>query len=188
MAALANPPLVPVDEYLNSSYRPDMEYVDGVLVERGMPTIAHSLLQMILIQHFGRHQKALRFLSLPEVRTQIVERARYHIPDVILCPLPLPPGKVVTAVPWAVVEVVSPDDRLPEQLERFRDYKRIGVRHVVLLDPEQLLAWRFEEGSLLQTRFTSLDLPSGSLPFDTEMLFGQLAATREGFTTEGTEN
>src|SRR5271157_116230 len=65
MAAVPNPPLVAVDEYLNSSYRPDMEYVDGVLVERGMPTIAHSLLQMILIQHFGRHHWALAFLPLP---------------------------------------------------------------------------------------------------------------------------
>jgi hypothetical protein len=35
-------------EYLNSSYHPDMEYVDGVLVERGVPTVAHSLMQLIL--------------------------------------------------------------------------------------------------------------------------------------------
>jgi Uma2 family endonuclease len=179
MAALANPPLVPVDEYLNSSYRPDMEYVDGVLVERSVPTIVHSLLQMILIEYLGRHRKALGFMSLPEARTQIIERARYRIPDVILCPVPLPTGKVVTSVPWAVIEILSPDDRLPAQLERFRDYERIGVRHVVLLDPEQFIAFRFKEGSLLQTQFTSLDLPSGSLPFDTETLFGELKASVE---------
>jgi len=179
MAAVPNPPLVAVDEYLNSSYRPDMEYVDGVLVERGTPTIAHSLLQMILIQHFGRHQRALAFLPLPEVRTQIVERAKYRIPDVMLCPVPLSSGKVVTSVPWAVIEILSPDDKLPEQLARFRDYKRIGVRQVVLLDPENLIAFRFEEdGSLLQTRLTSLDLPSGSVPFDTEALFRELATQR----------
>jgi len=63
------------------------------------------------------------FLPLPEVRTQIVERARYRIPDVMLCPTPLPAGKVVNSVPWAVVEILSPDDRMPEQLQRFRDYK-----------------------------------------------------------------
>ena len=55
-----------------------------------------------------------------------------------------------------------------------RDYKRIGVRHVVALDPEHLVAFRFEDGSLLQTQFTSLDLPTGSLPFDTDALFQQL--------------
>jgi Uma2 family endonuclease len=178
MAAVPNPPLVAVDEYLNSSYRPDMEYVDGVLVERGMPTIAHSLLQRVLIRHFAQHESRLRFLTLPEVRTQIVERAKYRIPDVMLCPVPLPTGKVVTSVPWAVIEILSPDDKLPEQLERFRDYQRIGVRQVVLLDPENLIAFRFEDGSLLQTRFTSLDLPSGSVPFDTEALFQELTTLR----------
>jgi hypothetical protein len=84
----------------------------------------------------------------------------------------------VTSVPWAVIEILSPDDKLPEQLERFRDYKRLGVRHVVPLEPENLIAFRFEEGSLLQTRFTSLDLPSGAVAFDTEVLFHELTAQR----------
>jgi len=179
MAAVPNPPLVAADEYLNSSYHPYVEYVDGVLVERGMPTIAHSLLQTILIRYFADYERPLRFLTLPEVRTQIAERAKYRIPDVMLCPVPLPTGKVVTSVPWAVIEILSPDDKLPEQLARFRDYKRIGVRQVVLLDLEDLIAFRFEEdGSLLQMRLTSLDLPSGSVPFDTEALFQELTTQR----------
>jgi len=178
MAVLHSPPLVSVDEYLNSSFHPDVEYVEGVLAERGIPTIAHSLLQMMLIQYFAQYQRAFHFLPLPEVRTQIVERARYRIPDVMLCPVPLPAGKVVNSVPWAVVEILSPDDRMPEQLQRFRDYKQIGVRHVVLMDPEQLVAFRFEDGSLLQESFASLDLPSGSVPFDTQALFRQLVEER----------
>jgi hypothetical protein len=44
----------------------------------------------------------------------------------------------------------------------------------VLLGPEQLVAYRFEDGSLLRTEFKSLDLPTGSLPFDTTALFQQL--------------
>jgi len=84
----------------------------------------------------------------------------------------------VNSVPWAVVEILSPDDRMPEQLQRFRDYKQIGVRHVVLMDPEQLVAFRFEDGSLLQESFASLDLPSGSVPFDTQALFRQLVEER----------
>jgi Uma2 family endonuclease len=179
MAVGPLPPVVSADEYLNSSYRPDLEYVDGALVERGMPTIAHSVLQMILVEQFGKYRKALGYLPLPEVRTRIVERARYRIPDVMLCPLPIPDGKVVTSVPWAIVEILSPDDRIADQLARFQDYKRIGVAHVVLLDPEDLIAFRFDDdGSLLRTQFTSLDLPSGSLPFDTAALFKQLVEER----------
>src|SRR4051812_6546936 len=34
MAAAPTVPPVSVDEYMNTSYRPDVEFVDGVLVER----------------------------------------------------------------------------------------------------------------------------------------------------------
>jgi Uma2 family endonuclease len=183
MSVAPNPPLVSADEYLNSGYHPDMEYVDGVLVERSLPTIAHGLLQLILGEYFRRYRKQFRFAALSETRTQIVERSRYRIPDIMLCPLPLPHGKIVNSVPWAVIEILSPDDRLSEQLARFNDYKQIGVHQMVLLDPEELIAYRFENRSLLETRFTSLDLPSGSLPFDTDALFRQLAEERsEGAT------
>jgi hypothetical protein len=40
---------VSVDEYLNTSYEPDMEYADGVLVEKGPPTIAHNRLPDIML-------------------------------------------------------------------------------------------------------------------------------------------
>ena len=36
------------------------------------------------------------------------------------------------------------------------------------------LAYRFEDGSLLRTEFKSLDLRTGSLPFDSVALFQQL--------------
>jgi Uma2 family endonuclease len=172
------PNLVSIEEYLNSSWHPDREYVDGLLVERSVPTIAHSILQKILIQFFGRFEKQFRFMPLPEVRTQIVERARYRIPDVLLCPVPVPKGKVVNTVPWAVIEILSPEDSMQEQLERFRDYAQIGTRVIVLLDPERLLAYRFEDDSLIRTTFTELDIPSGRVPFDSEALFRELAAER----------
>jgi Uma2 family endonuclease len=179
MAVVPASTLVSPEEYLNSSYHPDMEYVDGVLVERGMPTIAHSLLQMILIEHFVRYRKALRFQPLPDVRTQIIERARYRIPDVMLCPVPLPAGKVITTIPWVVIEILSPDDKMKEQLQRFQDYAQVGVGVLLLLDPERLVAHRFEDGSLIKTRFSELHLPSGSVPFDTEALFRQLLEERK---------
>jgi Uma2 family endonuclease len=174
MAVAPVPPVVSAGEYLRTAFRPDREYVEGFLMERGMPTIAHSLLQAILIAYFRLYAKSFRFVALPEARMQIVDRSRYRVPDIILCPAPLPPGKVVTSVPWAVIEIMSPDDRMPDELDRFRDYKQIGVQNVILLDPEGSTAFRFEEGSLLRTQFTLLELPTGSLPFDTEAIFQQL--------------
>jgi hypothetical protein len=54
---------------------------------------------------------------------------------------------------------------------------------MVLLDPEELIAYRSENDSLPRTRFAVLELPSGSLPFDTDGLFRQLEEERsEGAT------
>lgn len=39
MAIAPTVPPVSVDEYLNTSYERDMEYVEGTLVERRMPTL-----------------------------------------------------------------------------------------------------------------------------------------------------
>jgi Uma2 family endonuclease len=183
MAATSAGLIVSVDEYLNSGYHPDREYVEGVLVERDVPTISHSLLQILLAVYLDAYRKQFRFAALSEARTQIIERARYRIPDLMLCPLPLPPGNIVNTIPWAVIEILSPDDRLSEQLARFRDYKDIGVHQMVLLDPEELIAYRFENRALTQAPLTSLELPSGSLPFDTEALFRELVERRsEGAT------
>jgi len=169
--------VIAVDEYLNTSYRPDMEYVDGVLMERGVATVSHGLLQHILGVYLEPYSEQFQFEPLPEVRTQIIERARYRIPDLMLCPLPVPAG-IMKSVPWAVIEILSPEDRFSDLIARFQDYKKIGVRHMVLLDPEVLVAYRFENGALAQTQFTSLELPTGGLPFDSEELFQRLIARR----------
>jgi hypothetical protein len=67
-----------MDEYLTAGYHPDVEYVDGVLVERDVPTISHSLLQILLGVYLDAYRKQFRFAALPEARTQIIERARYR--------------------------------------------------------------------------------------------------------------
>jgi Uma2 family endonuclease len=180
MATAPTVPLVSVDEYLNTSYEQDMEYVDGVLVERGMPTVAHSLLQRLLMAWFLRFDEEMGFMALQDVRTQIIERARYRIPDTMLCPLPLPEGKVCDIVPRAVIEVLSPDDTLVRTRDRFEDYSHIGVHALVLMDPERLIAYRFDQGSLIVTQFKQLALPGGQkAPFDSEELFQHLRAKTE---------
>lgn len=178
-------PLVPVDEYLNSSYRPDVEYVDGVLVERGMPTVLHSLLQQILSEYFRRLEREYNFKTFIELRTQIIERARYRIPDVLLAARPIPASKIMTAVPDVAIEVLSPDDRMSDIIQRYRDFTRVGVQTIVQMDPEDHVAHRFENGSLIETQFTHLTLRSGAtIPFDSAAIFDQLRAEYEEATRE----
>lgn len=49
MAALPPLPRVTVEEYLNTSYEPDVEYVDGILVKRNVGDWLHSLVQSNLL-------------------------------------------------------------------------------------------------------------------------------------------
>jgi Uma2 family endonuclease len=179
MASAPTLPLVPVEEYLNTSYEPDLEYVEGTLVERGMRTIAHNLLERILLFWFAQYENSLGFRALHEVRMQIIDLKRYRIPDVMLCPKPLPAGNICDVVPWVVIEIISPDDKLISTRARFRDYAELGVRHLVLMDPEEYVAYRFDNGSLVQCSFESLPLAGGrTLPFRSEELFEQLRHAR----------
>jgi Uma2 family endonuclease len=176
MASAPTLPLIAVDEYLSTSYEPDVEYIDGALVERGVPTAFHSLLQRILLLHFYRFESTLAFITLPEARTQIVERARYRIPDIMLLPRPMPKGRIIDAAPAAVIEILSPDDTVVETRRRFQDYAGIGVTSLIHMDPEGHVAHRFESGSLIETRFNEIYLPHvrQPVPFDSEAIFEQL--------------
>ena len=175
MATAPTLPLVSVDEYLNRTYWPDVEFIDGVLVEKGMPTVFHQLLSIILIVWFRTYEVQFRVKALADVRTQIIERARYRLPDVLLFSIPVRLGKVLTVVPEVVIEILSPDDRQRENLARFRDYETLGVPYIIQMDPEEHVAHRYQRGSLIRTEFHSLSLPGrADMPFDSEALFSQL--------------
>lgn len=177
MATAPTVALVSVDDYLNTTYRPDVEYVDGLLVEKGMLTEFHQLLSAILLRWFYPHEKTFRIKALADVRTQIIERARYRLPDVLLVTTPLGRkfGKIMTNVPNVVIEIESPDDRHSDILDRFEDYAGIGVQQCILMHPEKHLAWQHSAGSLIRIEFDHLSLPEGRrLPFDTAAIFEQL--------------
>lgn len=180
---MASAPVIPrmsAEEYLNSSWHPDKEYVDGALVDRTVPTFPHAMLQRLLIRFFEQFEEQCRFVAVPEARTQIIERARYRIPDILLCPRPLPKGRVVEAVPLGVIEILSPDDSMWHTLERFRDYASIGVGEIFLMDPERYVCHRFEGQSLIEVHAPVMDLRgNGTITLDTEAIFAKLRFERE---------
>ena len=57
--------LVSLEEYLNTSYDPDVEYVDGVLVERNAGDWLHSLAQKNIIVALSR--KYPRIYAMPRL-------------------------------------------------------------------------------------------------------------------------
>jgi len=176
MATLPTPPLVPVEKYLSTSYPDgDREYLDGLVVERNVGTPDHSALQKILIVHLAGFEKPLQIAVRPECRTRI-EESRYRVPDVLVMRRPFRQSeRVVLDPPLLIVEIVSPDDRMRETMQRFREYERLGVRYIVQMDPADRTTFVFANGDLVRRDLTSLEVPDrGPLPFDSRELLARL--------------
>src|SRR5687768_14256938 len=108
MASAPTLPLVPVEEYLKSSYEPDMEYVDGALVERNLGRKKHSRLQALIPILLAQCEQQYATRVFVEQRIRVSER-RYRIPDVCLMAVEHTTDEVFVDAPLLIVEILSPD-------------------------------------------------------------------------------
>jgi Uma2 family endonuclease len=131
---MASGVLISVSEYLNSSYRPECDYVDGRLEERNVGEYDHAALQAALILWFGQRQKEWNIEVLPEQRIQILP-TRFRVPDVCLISLDQPVEQILTKPPLACIEILSPEDTLRRMQERVHDFQQLGVKNIWILDP-----------------------------------------------------
>jgi Uma2 family endonuclease len=159
-----------VEEYLGLVFddRPEPDYVHGEVVERTVPTLVHAQIQALLILLFGRLLPRVHLTLLTEPRLQI-ESDLYRVADVAVYQGPRPEGRYGTSPPYITVEIVSPDDRYNDLTERLEDYRRWGVAHVWLVDPQRKRLWEYTEAGLLQ--HASLRLPEFDFEISSEELF-----------------
>jgi Uma2 family endonuclease len=132
--------LVTVQEYLATSYRPDCDYVDGVLIERNVGTRDHSLTHGEVFAWFRDRRAALKLAALPGQRLG-VSSTRYRIPDVCVVQRPVPSEAIFASPPYICVEILSPDDTFRRMQDRVDDYLGMGVENVWIIDPESQRAW-----------------------------------------------
>jgi Uma2 family endonuclease len=125
---------IPVSEYLQTSYRPDREYVDGEVRERKVGKYEHARIQALLAAWFGRHEALWSAMVVTEQRVRVSSR-RIRIPDVALIAAGSHPD-VLTDPPILVVEILSPDDTYSDTEERAADYLGMGIRAVWIIDPK----------------------------------------------------
>src|SRR5947208_6084731 len=123
--------LISVEEYLSASYDPDVEYVDGLLVERNVGDWLHSLVQSNLI--FALRSKYPRVYVVPELRSQ-TRATRYRLPDVCVL-LAAPKTKYLLDAAFLAIEILSEDDRMSKMMEKLEEYDRKDVPNIWLIDP-----------------------------------------------------
>lgn len=131
---------IPVSEYLNTTYRPDCDYVDGEVRERNMGEKPHGLLQGILFSIFQANRRIWGLLPLLEQRVQTRSR-NFRIPDLCLVRPTDSSDVIVRNAPVLCVEILSKDDTLSQMQERVDEYAAMGVQTIWLIDPFLRHAW-----------------------------------------------
>jgi Uma2 family endonuclease len=142
--------LVSVEEYLNTSYRPDCDYVDGELVERNVGEFDHASLQTQIVIYLSRYRKAGWF-AVVEQRVQVA-CTRFRVPDVCVMRIEKPMPQVFRTPPVIAIEILSPEDRISTMQRKIDDYLAFGVPNVWLIDPRERRAFVYtREGSIEST-------------------------------------
>ena len=132
--------LVSVEEYLNTSYHPDCDYVDGRVVERNLGELDHSSLQTEISFYFRSRRTQWGVHPFVEQRVQ-VSPTRFRIPDICVLVGAFPTEQIFRTPPFLAIEVLSKKDRKRDVQEKIDDYLRFGVSCVWVIDPRSRDGW-----------------------------------------------
>ena len=165
-------PHIPVGEYLGSVYRPDVDYVDGMLEERNVGEIDHATLQRMLLLALIEFEESAEVFAIQEVRVQI-HATRFRVPDVCLISAREIPETIITVAPLLCVEVLSPRDSVMSMRARCMDYLRMGVPEVWIFDPASETAYVMRKERLVEVQSGTLSILNGAVSIQVEDVFAK---------------
>ena len=143
--------LISVSEYLSTSYDPDCDYVDGVVLERNLGEKDHSKLQKKLMLYLGNREDQWGIHVFPEQRVQ-VSHTRFRVPDICVVAGAEPNEQIFTRPPVLCIEILSPEDAMTRMQERIDDYLTFGVPHVWVLDPRTKRAYDYTPAGMREAK------------------------------------
>ena len=135
--------------------KPYFEYWFGSPVQKSMPTWIHSLLQKIIM----RLLDDAGYESAAEVKLKISNEFQ-PLPDVAA----VFPGQIAGPYPTepveVVVEILSPDDRLPDIVSKCNFYAGLGIKHIYVVDPQvrKVSVWASNESLQPAENLTSISV------------------------------
>jgi Uma2 family endonuclease len=171
---MANATQISVTEYLQTSYRPDREYVDGEVRERNVGKWEHARVQWLLAGWFMNHETMWGVIGSTEQRVQITSD-RVRIPDLVVVPAG-PQPDVLVEPPLLVIEILSPEDSYSDTQERAEDYLSMGVGTVWIIDPKTRTG-RMCNGAVW-TAARRLEVPKTPLFVNLDEIFQYLDSSR----------
>jgi len=172
---MASTVLIPVQEYLSTTYRPDVDYIDGELKERNVGERPHSLLQIILGAKFYNHRNEWHLLAMGDQRVQI-SSSHYRVADLCVVRDTDPADLIVTVAPVLCVEILSRGDSLSELQERVDDYASIGVGTIWAIDPWRQKVYHASTCGFDQPTDGVLRVKGSAATITASELFAEIAA------------
>ncbi|MGI8961362.1 MAG: Uma2 family endonuclease [Bryobacteraceae bacterium] len=130
---------ISMEEYLNTEYEPDCDYVDGTIEERNVGKNRHSRTQTLLSSWLLMREMEHGHKVLVEQRVR-VSPSRVRIPDICLVGAQ-DIDEVIQEPPALCVEILSPDDRWNRIQDRLTDLLGFGVPTIWIIDPYTREAW-----------------------------------------------
>ncbi len=171
--AIPHPVKVSVAEYLATSYRPDCDYVDGVVEERNLGEKEHAILQRAFIYLFMLNRAKWRVEVYPELRVQ-VSPTRFRIPDITVTAAGLEWQRILRTPALLFVEILSPEDTMPRVRQRVDDYLNFGTEHVWVVDPELRKAYVCSKTGMEEAKDAALSIPGTEIRVVLSELFAEL--------------
>ena len=165
--------IVPLSEYLETTYRPDCDWLDGELRERSVGEGPHAVVQKFLAMFLGTHEEKWGILVLTEQRVQVSAK-RFRIPDVCVLREGQPFEAIVSIPPLLCVEILSRDDTEAEMMVRAEDYRRMGVKTTWIIDPQRRMALIVNEAGVAHAVEAELSVPDTNIRLTLQDLFKQL--------------
>ncbi len=166
------PALMPIEQYLRTSYSPDVDFVDGVIEERNLGEFDHARLQLLLAAIIAAHEAEWAVIGVVEQRIRVAQ-GRVRICDVSMLREKAPREPVTETPPFICIEVMSPEDRLSRAKLVLRDYFNMGVENIWLIDPQRR-AWYTFDANGLHEQSSPLTVPNTPICVDIEALFARL--------------
>jgi Uma2 family endonuclease len=162
--------LIPVEEYLNTSYDPDREYVDGEVVERNLGEKTHSIIQRNLILFLGNQAKELGIEVFPEQRVQ-VSRTRFRIPDVTIVKESQEQGEIFANPPHLCIEILSKDDTMQYMQQKIDEYLTFGVPYVWIINPRNRKGYVVSSEGMFEAKSGVLETKDPAISVPLAVLF-----------------
>ena len=170
---MATATLIPVSEYLRTTYRPDRDFLAGILQERNMGEQPHARIQGFFCALFIANRRLWQVRALPEQRIQ-TSADHFRIADICVLRSSDPKDPIVRFPPLLCIEILSKDDTLGELQLRVNDYANLGVQHIWAVDPWKRLAYVASNRGFLQPEDNTLRIPDTPIQIYLPTLFAEL--------------